>query len=106
MPKYLLEVSYSLEGIRGVRAQGGSARVAAAAELIESLGGTIESFNFAFGGADVYLIVNMPDDVAAAAAALTVSAGGGATTRTVPLLTPAQVDEAVAKNTTYRPPGS
>ncbi len=106
MPKYLLEVNYSLEGIRGVRAQGGTARVAAATELIESLGGTIESFNFAFGGADVYLIANFPDDVSAAAAALTVSAGGGATTRTVPLLTPTQVDEAVAKNTTYRPPGS
>jgi uncharacterized protein with GYD domain len=106
MPKYLLEVNYSLEGIRGVRAQGGTARVAAATELIESLGGTIESFNFAFGGADVYLIANFPDDVSAAAAALTVSAGGGATTRTVPLLTPAQVDEAVAKNATYRPPGS
>jgi len=106
MPKYLLEVNYSLEGIRGVRAQGGTARVAAATELIESLGGTIESFNFAFGGADVYLIANFPDDVSAAAAALTVSAGGGATTRTVPLLTPTQVDEAVAKNATYRPPGS
>ena len=106
MPKYLLEVNYSLEGIRGVRAQGGTARVAAATELIESLGGTIQSFNSTFGGADVYLIANFPDDVSAAAAALTVSAGGGATTRTVPLLTPTQVDEAVANNTTYRPPGS
>jgi uncharacterized protein with GYD domain len=105
MPKYLLEVNYSLEGIRGVRAQGGSARVKAATELIESLGGSIESFNFAFGSSDVYLIANFSDDVAAATAALTVSAGGGATTRTVPLLTPAQVDEAVAKNVTYRPPG-
>jgi uncharacterized protein with GYD domain len=106
MPKYLLEVSYSLDGIRGVKAEGGTARVAAATELIEGLGGKIESFNFAFGGADVYVIADFPDDVAAAAAAITVSSGGGATTRTVPLLTPSQVDEAVAKDATYRPPGS
>jgi uncharacterized protein with GYD domain len=106
MSKYLLEVSYSLEGVRGVQAQGGTARVAAATELIEGLGGKIESFNFAFGGADVYVIADFPDDVSAAAAAITVSAGGGATTRTVPLLTPAQIDEAVAKKATYRPPGN
>ncbi|MGD0054161.1 MAG: GYD domain-containing protein [Acidimicrobiales bacterium] len=106
MSKYLLEVSYSLEGVRGVQAQGGTARVAAATELIEGLGGKIESFNFAFGGADVYVIADFPDDVSAAAAAITVSAGGGATIRTVPLLTPAQIDEAVAKKATYRPPGN
>jgi hypothetical protein len=46
MPKYLLEVNYTLDGIRGVKANGGSARVAAATELIESLGGKLESFNF------------------------------------------------------------
>jgi uncharacterized protein with GYD domain len=106
MPKYLIEVSYSLDGIKGVKAQGGTARVAAATELIEGLGGEVESFNFAFGGTDVYLIADLPDDVCAAAAAITVSSGGGATTRTVPLLTPAQVDDAVAKKATYRPPGS
>lgn len=106
MPKYLIETSYSLEGIKGVKAKGGTARAAAATELIEGLGGKVESFNFAFGGADVYIIADLPDDVSAAAAAITVSAGGGATTRTIPLLTPAQVDEAVAKKTSYRPPGS
>jgi hypothetical protein len=33
MPKYLLEVNYTLDGIRGVKAHGGSARVAAATVL-------------------------------------------------------------------------
>ena len=46
MAKYLLESNYTLEGIRGVKAKGGSARVAAATETIESLGGkTIASAN-------------------------------------------------------------
>jgi uncharacterized protein with GYD domain len=106
MPKYLLEVNYSLEGIKGVKAKGGSARVAAATELIEGLGGTVESFYFAFGGSDVYVVADMPDNVAAAAAAITVSAGGGATTKTVALITPEEMDAAAKMQATYRPPGS
>jgi uncharacterized protein with GYD domain len=106
MPKYLLEVNYTLDGIKGVKSKGGSARVAAATELIEGLGGKVESFYFAFGGTDVYVVADFPDNVSAAAAALTVSAGGGATARTVVLITAAEVDAAVAKKTTYRAPGS
>jgi uncharacterized protein with GYD domain len=106
MAKYLLEVNYSLEGIRGVKAKGGSARVAAATELIEGLGGKIESFYFAFGGSDVFVVADMPDNVTAAAAALIVTAGGGATTKTVALLTPEEMDAAAKKDASYRPPGS
>ena len=106
MSKYLLEVKYTLDGIRGVKAKGGSARVAAATELIEGLGGTLDSFYFAFGDTDVYVVADFPDNVSAAAAAQAVAAGGGATTRTVVLLTAAEIDAAVSKTTTYRPPGS
>jgi uncharacterized protein with GYD domain len=106
MPKYLLEVNYTLDGVKGVKAKGGSARVAAATELVEGLGGKIESFYFAFGATDVYVVADLPDNVSAAAVALTVTAGGGATARTVALLTAAEVDAAVAKNPTYRPPGN
>ena len=106
MPKYLLEVNYTLDGIRGVRAQGGSARQLAAQAAAESAGGTLESFHFAFGGTDVYVIADMPDNVAAAALALAVTAGGGATVKTVVLLTTAEVDAAVGKEISYRPPGS
>ena len=106
MSKYLLEVNYTLDGIRGLKAEGGSARVAAATELIEGLGGKVESFYFAFGSTDVYVIADFSDHVSAAAAALAVSAGGGATARTVVLLTAAEIDGAAAKQTTYRPPGT
>jgi uncharacterized protein with GYD domain len=106
MAHYLLEVNYTLDGIKGLKSNGGSAREAAAKELIEGLGGRMESFYFAFGGTDVYVIADFPDNVSAAAAALTVAAGGGATARTVVLLTAAEADEAAAKQTSYRPPGS
>ena len=106
MPKYLLDVNYTHDGIRGVRAQGGSARQAAAQTAAESVGGTVESFFFAFGGTDVYVIADLPDNVAAAALALAVTAAGGATVKTIVLLTPADVDAAVGREVSYRPPGS
>jgi uncharacterized protein with GYD domain len=106
MSKYLLEVRYTLEGVKGVKEKGGSARLAAATELIAGVGGTVESFYFAFGGADAFVIAEFPDDVSAMAAALTVGAAGGATIRTVSLLTPAQVDAAAKVSVKYRPPGS
>jgi len=105
MSKYLFEVNYTLDGVKGLRSEGGSARVAAATELIEGLGGKVESFHFAFGGTDVYVVADFPDNVSAAAASLTVSAGGGAMGRIVVLLTAAELDAAAAKTTTYRPPG-
>jgi uncharacterized protein with GYD domain len=106
MPKFLIEVNYTLEGARGLKSEGGSPRVAAATALIESLGGTVDAFYFALGDTDVYLIADLPDASAVVAAALAVNAGGGATTRTVALLTAADVDAAASAPSTYRPPGS
>jgi uncharacterized protein with GYD domain len=105
MPKYLLEVKYTRDGVKGLKSEGGTARQVAATSLCESLGGKVESFHFAFGGIDVYVIADFPDDASAAAAALAVGAGGGATVRTVVLLSPAEIDAAVAKPVTFRPPG-
>ena len=105
MAKFLLEVNYTLEGIKGVKSEGGSARVEAATTAIEGLGGKVEAFYFALGDVDAYLIVDYPDNVSVASASLAVGAGGGATVQTTALLTPAEVDTAAAKQTTYRPPG-
>jgi len=105
MPKYLLDVRYTLDGVRGVAAQGGSARKAAAQAAAKSVGGKVDSFYFAFGKTDVYVIADLPDSTAAAALALAVSAGGGATARTVVLVTPDEMDAAAKKTVKYTPPG-
>jgi uncharacterized protein with GYD domain len=105
MGKYLLEVSYTLEGVRGVAAKGGSARRAAAQAAAQSAGATFDSFYFAFGRNDVYGIVEAPDNETAAALALAITAGGGATVRTVVLLTPEEIDAATQKSVKYTPPG-
>jgi uncharacterized protein with GYD domain len=106
MPKYLVQASYTREGVEGVRAEGGSSRRDAVAQTAASLGGKLESFHFAFGDHDAYVILDLPDNEAAAAIALTVNAAGGAAVKTTVLLTPEQVDEAAKRSVEYRPPGT
>jgi uncharacterized protein with GYD domain len=105
MAKYLITGNYTLEGVKGLMAEGGSGRVAAVRTLIESLGGTLESMYFAFGSDDWYITVDLPSNAAAAAGALTVAASGSTNPRTVVLLTPEEVDEAVKASADYRAPG-
>ena len=106
MPKYLFEASYTQEGVKGVQSAGGGSRRDAVAHVAESVGGSLESFYFAFGDRDAYVIVDLPDNESATAVALTVNAAGGATVRTVVLLTPEEVDDAAKRSVDYRPPGS
>jgi uncharacterized protein with GYD domain len=106
MAKFLFEVSYTLDGVKGVQSEGGTSRRDAVAHVAESVGGQLESFYFAFGDRDAYVVVDLPDHESAAAVALTVNAGGGATVRTVVLLTPDEVDAATKRSVEYRPPGA
>ena len=70
------------------------------------MGGKLESYHFAFGDTDYFIIVDLPDNNAAAAVSLTVGASGAIANRTTVLLTAAEVDEAVKKSPAYRPPGA
>jgi uncharacterized protein with GYD domain len=106
MPKYLWKVSYTAEGLRGLLEQGAQDRAAQIAQITASNGGTMESFHFAFGDTDVYVISDLPGDTTAAAMAMAVAASGTAHIETVKLLTPAEVDEARGIQTGYVPPGS
>jgi uncharacterized protein with GYD domain len=104
MPKFLFEASYTVEGVKGLRREGGSSRRDAVAKAAESVGGRLERFYFAFGDNDVVVIADLPDNESATAFALTVSAAGGARVRTAVLLTPEEVDAAVKRAVEYRPP--
>jgi uncharacterized protein with GYD domain len=105
MPKYLFIAKYAPEGVQGVIDKGGSARREAIAELAKSLGGSLETFHFAHGEADVYTVIDLPDDVAATAISLVVNASRSTSVRTVPLIEPETVDEAASRSVEYRPPG-
>ncbi|MGE0059526.1 MAG: GYD domain-containing protein [Dehalococcoidia bacterium] len=106
MPKYLAKAKYTApEGVKGLLADGGSVRVKAVTDLIESVGGKLESFYFAFGETDAYIVLEVPDATTGAALSLIVGASGLATVEVVQLLTPAELDEAVKKSPRYDAPG-
>ena len=105
MAKFLFQGSYTEEGLRGLLEEGGSKRREAAEQVIKSVGGTLEAYYFAFGDNDFYVIVDMPDNVSTTAASLVVNVSGAVNVKTVVLLTPEEVDQAVKKTVDYRPPG-
>ena len=105
MAKYLWQVAYSSEGLTGVLKEGGTSRREMIEKLAANMGGTIESFHFAFGENDAYIIGDFPSNVDVAAVAMTVGAAGAASVKTTVLLTPEEVDQATKKSVEYRPPG-
>jgi len=105
MPKYLIQASYTTEGVKGLLKDKGSGRRAAVEAAAKSVGGSIDCIYFAFGSDDAILIADLPDNATAASLALTVAATGAVHTRTTPLLTVEDVDRAVGIKMKYKAPG-
>jgi uncharacterized protein with GYD domain len=105
MGRYLFKVSYSVDGLKGVVKQGAANRAEFISKMAANLGGSVESFDFAFGETDVYALCEIPDDETAAAVAMAVGSSGAGSIQTVKLLTAEQVDKARGIATGYQPPG-
>jgi uncharacterized protein with GYD domain len=105
MPKYLIQANYVGDGVKGLLKEGGMSRRTATERAVKSLGGALEAFYYAFGETDAYAIVDVPDNASMAAIALTAGASGAVTVKTTVLMAPEEVDEAVKKTPSYRPPG-
>ena len=108
MPLYLSKFSYTPETwARLIRNP--EDRRKAAQSYIESVGGKLHGFWYAFGGRDGYNLWEAPDNVSMAAVALAISAGGALSSfETTVLLT---VDETIdalhkAEQLRYKPPGA
>ena len=106
MPKYLYQASYTQEGLRGLMNEGGTRRRETVEGLVDGMGGSLEAFYYAFGDNDLYMIVDLPDDVSATAASVAIGASGAASIKTTVLVTPETVDEAAKRTVAYQPPGS
>lgn len=105
MPKYLIQANYVGEGVKGLLKEGGSSRRTTVANLFESMGGRLETFYYAFGETDAYIIADLPDNVTATALLLTVTSTGAVACKTTVLITPEEVDAAAKLTPSYRPPG-
>lgn len=105
MPKYLVQGSYKPEGVKGLIKDGGSTREAQVGTAIRALGGSVESFYFALGSSDVFVVVDLPDHVRATAISLAVNATGAVEISTTVLLTAEEMDQAAKLSVNYNPPG-
>jgi uncharacterized protein with GYD domain len=105
MPKYLIQASYTTEGLKGLVKDKASGRKAAIEKALGSVGAKMECFYYSFGNHDVVLVVDGPDNISAAALAFSVCATGLAHTKTTPLLTVEETDKALQKSVSYKGPG-
>ncbi len=108
MPLYLTKFSYTPETwARLIRKP--EDRRNAATSYIESVGGKLHGFWYAFGSHDGYTLWEAPDNISMAAVALAISSGGALSSfETTVLLT---VDETIyalrkAEQIQYRAPGA
>ncbi len=108
MALYLTRFSYAPETWARL-AKNPEDRREAARSYIESVGGKLHGFWYAFGEYDGYNLWEAPDNVAMAAVTIAIS-GGGALTKceTTVLLTVEETLEALGRIGTvdYRPPGA
>src|SRR5215210_472182 len=107
MPLYLSRFSYTPETWAKLIANPEDRRKAAE-EYIESVGGKLHGFWYAFGEHDGYNLWEAPDDVSMAAVALAI--GGGGALSSLETTVPMSVDETMealrrAGEVGYRPPG-
>lgn len=105
MAKYLIQGSYTVDGIKGVLKEGGSGRRDAVSAALKSMGGKVESFYYAFGETDVFVIVDAPDNVSVLALSMGVAATGTVNVKTTVLMTVEEVDAATKKTLSYRAAG-
>jgi uncharacterized protein with GYD domain len=105
MAKFLVQFSYTGEGLKGLIKEGGSKRREAIQQLVKSMGAKLEAYYFAYGEYDGIAIVEGKDMLDQLAGLLAINGSGAVKTKTTVLITPEEVDQAVKKIPSYRPPG-
>lgn len=106
MAKFLFKAVYTRDGARGLSEEGGVRRREALTQTVESMGGSVEAFYYAFGETDLYIIAELPDAAAATAIGLAIARAGVLEITTTVLITPETIDAAVERSVTYRTPGT
>jgi len=108
MPRYLGFFRYSPEGAKGFLKQKAVAREAEIRKIYEGIGGKVEAVYWAATGGEYNgtVVVELPDAATSAAFGMVIRASGAFDTVTVTeVLTSSELDRALAKTMTYRPPG-
>ena len=106
MAKFLMQVSFTRDGIKGLVGEGGTKRRLTVEKLFGAVGGKLETLYFAFGDTDVYAVADFPDNVSAAALSLAANAAGAVRVKETVLITPEEMDQAAQKSQSLHPPSA
>jgi uncharacterized protein with GYD domain len=107
MPRYLSLFKYSVEGQKGFLKEKAAGREAALRKALESAGGKLEAVHWAVTGEySGFTIFEVPDSASNAALGAHLRASGVAPhIEVVEILTSSEIDQALTKSISYRPPG-
>lgn len=106
MPKFLVQAKYTAEGTRGLLKDGATGRRKAVEELLASVGGKLDEFYFTYGDDDAILIIDLQNADDALSIAVTVRASGMIQSKMTPLISLDDVDRAIQRHVSFRPPGT
>jgi uncharacterized protein with GYD domain len=93
------------EGHMGLLREGGAGRIGVAKQALQSGGGPLETSYYSNCEQDFYIIVNLPDNASSTAITLAGNASETFGIRSIPLLTPEEMDKAAKMRVDFRPPG-
>jgi uncharacterized protein with GYD domain len=106
MAKFLMQVTFTRDGLKGLVAEGGTKRRQTVEKLFGTVGGKLETLYFSFGDTDVYAVADFPDNVSAAALSLAANAAGAVHVKETVLITPEEMDHAAQKSRGLHPPSA
>jgi uncharacterized protein with GYD domain len=104
MAKFLIRARYTQSGMQGAVKEGFAARESYIKGLIKSMGGTTETWYWAYGEDDILVIIDA-EPPAALAISIVVNESGAVHLSTTPLITSAEMDQARGMLPAYRAPG-
>jgi uncharacterized protein with GYD domain len=102
--KYFLRAALTIEGMKNLQKQPPTALRAGVAKFNESVGCKLETWYFDYGESTAYSFVDCPDEVSAATLQANSNAAGFARVTFRPVLSAEDMDKALAKAASTRPP--
>jgi uncharacterized protein with GYD domain len=104
MPKFLMQGSLTLDGVRVITQQSATKRAATIGEVAKAAGGKVEAVYFTPGRNEIFVIVELPQE-SLASLVWAVNGSGQVTVTPRRLLSPQEMDETIEKSKNLPVPG-
>ncbi len=102
MVKYLINATYTAEGLRALKKESPLNRMWAVKDAVASVGGKLEAMYWALGEDEAILILDLPNAETAAALSMQVGAAGLVRTKTTRLIALRDMEKGLAQVVDYR----